>query len=88
MPSMEDAASKPERQAILRVLFSKSSGLTFIALSEKLQMKPEILQGHLKKLIKASLVLPPIDKRECYQISSIGRIVLKGLRQRNIRKIR
>lgn len=88
MPSIEDAASKPERHAILQALLGKSSGYTLISLSDRLQMKPHILQDHLKKLIKASLVLPPTDNKECYQISSVGRIVLKGLRQEQSRKRR
>jgi len=84
MTSIKDIARKPERQEILRALLSKSSGFTFGSLSDKLQMKPYILQRHIKELIKASLVLPPTDEQGFYQISSMGRIVLKGLKRSKI----
>ena len=79
MSSMMDIASNPERQAILRALLKRS--LTFKALSDRIQMRPEILQEHLDKLVRSSLVLPPNDEQGYYQISSMGRIVLEDLKQ-------
>jgi predicted transcriptional regulator len=81
MPSMIDVASNSERQAILRALLSESSGFTLKSLSDRLQMRLDILQEHLDKLVKSSLVLPPTDERGYYQISSMGRIILEDLKQ-------
>ncbi|NWG09523.1 MAG: winged helix-turn-helix transcriptional regulator [Nitrososphaerales archaeon] len=78
MSSMMGAASNPERQAILRAL--QKGRLTFKALGEMIQMRPEILQEHLDRLVRSSLVLPPNDGEGYFQISSMGRIVLEDLK--------
>lgn len=79
MSSIMGEASNPVRQAILRALLKRS--LTFKALCESTQIRPEILQEHLDKLIRSSLVLPANDEHGYYQISSVGRIVLEDLRR-------
>jgi len=79
-----DVASDPERRAILRALLKRS--LTFKALGERTQIRPEILQEHLNKLVRASLVLPRSDEQGYYRISSMGRIVLEDLKQEKPRK--
>ncbi|MGQ9719209.1 MAG: winged helix-turn-helix domain-containing protein [Nitrososphaerales archaeon] len=81
---MINAASNPERQAILRAL--QKGSLTFKVLCERIQMRPEILQEHLEKLVRSSLVLPPNDEEGHYHISSMGRIILEDLKQEKPKK--
>jgi predicted transcriptional regulator len=81
---MMGAASNHQRQAILREL--QKGRLTFKALGERIQMKPEILQEHLDRLVRSSLVLPPNGEEGYYQISSMGRIILEDLKQEKPKK--